>query len=97
MNGSGDGNTDPALVRCAGCALIRCAVFCDKNAIVPVCGDILVETRKCLDCDRRGENRMPGCVASCPNAVEKHIAGDESAEQKQTRAASIMTLWTPIA
>jgi hypothetical protein len=81
------GAADPALVRCTACAEIRCTVFCGNDAIVPVCGDILVEMRKCADCGRRGGSPIPECIASCAHAVEKRIAGDESPEQKQVKAA----------
>jgi hypothetical protein len=84
---SGNGAIDPALVRCTACVEIRCTVFCGKDAIVPVCGDILVEMHKCVDCEHWGGSRIPECIASCLNAEEKWIAGDESPEQKQIKAA----------
>ncbi|MDR1353205.1 MAG: hypothetical protein LBK05_07980 [Treponema sp.] len=89
-----NGDADPLLVRCTACVQSRCEVFCGNGAIVPVCGDILVETRKCAGCGQYDGNRMPGCIASCPNAAEKLAAGPEGAEQKQIKAALALPLLT---
>ncbi|MDR1412026.1 MAG: hypothetical protein LBI91_07460 [Spirochaetaceae bacterium] len=87
-----NGNADPLLVRCTACVQTRCQVSCGCGAIVPVCGDILVETRKCAGCERLGGGSLPGCIASCPNAEEKRIAGNGDIKQKQIEAVTAMPL-----
>jgi Fe-S-cluster-containing hydrogenase component 2 len=87
-----NGDVDPLLVCCAACAQARCEVFCGNDALVPVCGDILVETQKCAGCGRRGEGCIPGCIASCPNAAEKRIVEGGDIKQKQIKAATVMPL-----
>ncbi|MDR1025720.1 MAG: hypothetical protein LBL56_08330 [Treponema sp.] len=83
---------EPLLVCCTTCAQTRCEVFCGNDAIVSVCGDILVETQKCAGCERRGGGRIPGCIVSCPNAAEKRIAEGGDIKEKQIRAATALPL-----
>jgi ferredoxin len=58
---------------------------------VYVLGDLLLEGRKCIVCERYNNAAIPPCIAECPVSEDKIVLEEIGVEQKRTQAANALS------
>jgi Fe-S-cluster-containing dehydrogenase component len=68
---------------------------CGQDAIVVVAGDVLVDTAKCLLCEKRGAGDRssgditPSCVVQCAGSAKKSLRAGSLREKRIAAAERI--------